>query len=189
MQHIISTKENFMHHLSTLPVVATQPLHDGPALPPADFKDIPYSPDVLLPVQLDPAIMAQDKYNRALKQGFDDYFEGMYTWNEDETDLLFENHFYTLHGIQTFVIQNAFPDRSFPYPPSLSFRCGFIVGWLSALALTDRELALQGLHLLVELTPYVSAFLVAVPDVHRGPAGRRDARGFTLDSSGWPMDM
>ncbi len=64
--------------------------------PPSTFQDMHYSPTVLLPVPLEPSILAGHDYRRALSHGFDAYFEEMYTWNEHRTDLVFVDRFYTL---------------------------------------------------------------------------------------------
>ena len=117
--------------------------------PPSTFQDMHYSPTVLLPVPLEPSILAGHDYRRALSHGFDAYFEEMYTWNEHRTDLVFVDRFYTLAELQSLLIHEMAP-----YPlieASLGFRIGFLVGWLSALALTDRALAFQGLEVLLQL--------------------------------------
>lgn len=117
-------------------------------LTPADFQDVPYSPALLLPACFDSSITAnKHQFREGCEGGFEAYFEDMYTWkNPDDQDegLIFVSQFYTLADVKSFLLKELLPSvlsASFPY------RVGFVLGWLSALALTNSLLAMQGVRI------------------------------------------
>jgi hypothetical protein len=116
-------------------------------LTPDDFQDISYSPTLLLPVQFDTSLTLDPEYQEACQVGFDEGF-GLLS-EEDERELfnwdMVKNEVLTsLLDVQK-VLPPGFPTLS------LAWASGFLLGWLSALALVDRSLALRGLELLTVL--------------------------------------
>jgi hypothetical protein len=117
------------------------------SLTPADFQDISYSPVFLLPVQFDPSLTLDPEHQEACHVGFDEGFgrlseedeRELFTWDMVRNEVLS-----TLLDIEK-VLPPGFPTLS------LAWASGFLLGWLSALALFDRSLALRGLELLTVL--------------------------------------
>ena len=144
MLDIIGTSERF-------PVVSLLPAAGSST--PADFQDIPYSPVLLLRVHFDVSITADPEYQSACETGFDAYFEEMVQWNEAGTDLVFVDCFSTCTEVMSFVARGMIRDHCPSYwgVVPFSFSIGFVLGWLSALSLTDHAQALVGLELLIVL--------------------------------------
>jgi hypothetical protein len=120
------------------------------SLPPTDFQDISYSPAFLLPVQFDTRLTLDPEYQKACHVGFDDGIERLS--EEDEREL------FTWDMVRNEVLTSLL-DVQRVLPPgfptcSLAWASGFLLGWLSALALVDRLLALRGLELLTVLLIY-----------------------------------
>ncbi len=124
-----------------------------PLLPSA-FIDMPYSSGLLLDGRFDASLTDDPQFRSACKSGFEAYFEDMY---EDGTsDDVFVDHFYRYDEVVDFLMEwrelsmgDAFFEERFGVHTPLAWHVGFMLGWLSALALTDRELALRGLGVLV----------------------------------------
>jgi hypothetical protein len=173
-----NTMINPTQSINTFPVVAV-----ATSLTPADFQDMPYSSALLLPVCFDASITSHADYAPAVCDGFDEYFEDM--WNVSGTDLVFVDRFYSWDEVRREIVEGVVPRNDlreqFYGLPSLAWRVGFAVGWLSALALTDRALALRGLDWLVQWVNHLS------PTV----AGGSSASAFcsARDSAGWPLDL
>lgn len=148
MLDIIGTPESF-------PVVSLLSAAGSPI--PADFQDIPYSPVLLLRAHFDVSITADPEYQSACETGFDAYFEEMVQWNEAGTDLVFIDCFSSCAEVISFVARGMIRDHCPSYwgVVSFSFSVGFVLGWLSALSLTDRALALVGLELLIVLVAHM----------------------------------
>jgi hypothetical protein len=128
-----------------LPVVSLLP--PAGSLTPVDFSNVSYSPALLLPVQFDTRLTLDPEYQEACQVGFDDGFGRLS--EEDERELfnwdMVKNEVLTsLLDVQR-VLPPGFPTLS------LAWASGFLLGWLSALALADRSLALRGLELLIVL--------------------------------------
>jgi hypothetical protein len=114
---------------------------------PSAFVDIPYSPGLLLPVPFDGSITTNPEYQQACKGGFDGYFEMLFTWTENG-EYAPVDRFYSHNDIRQVVVNDVIQGVTEEHS-SLAFCAGDMVGWLSALALTDRSLASYGLSLLV----------------------------------------
>ena len=103
-----------------------------------DFANVPYHPAFLLPARFHASLVSHPEYTSACRGGFDGYLS--------EGDGL-DNP--TREGVMAFVAEElvcvAFDER---FKPELAYRAGFVLGWLSALALMDWALALAGLELL-----------------------------------------
>lgn len=138
--------------LALAPVSA--PIQCG--LTPADFENIPYHPAFLLAADLPAALIADASYVRACEAGYGSYFEEMYLHDGDVS--LFTNCFYSRSYVMTYVADNVVEKdvRPFLLAP-LPWRVGFVLGWLSALSLTDRPLALAGLEMLTLLAARLAA--------------------------------
>jgi len=113
--------------------------------------DLPYSPALLLESSFDASITDSDEFRRGCQWGFDAYFEDMYVTGESETELVFVAKCYTWAEIVEFVTQNALGENAPGYFISRDWRAGFGLGWLSALALTNRREAMMGLTMLTAL--------------------------------------
>jgi hypothetical protein len=117
------------------------------SLSPADFQHISYSLMFLLPVEFDTSLTDDPEYQEACQVGFDDGFGRLS--EEDEREL------FTWDMVRNEVLRSLL-DVQKVLPPgfptlSLAWASGFLLGWLSALALFDRSLALRGLELLTVL--------------------------------------
>lgn len=143
-----------VRHTDQLPdlIPAAPPAADTLAkrLTPADFYALPYTPALLLPLQLDQAITNHKEYQEACQWGFDFYFEEMHEWNETHDDLVFVEHIYTRREVLDLVAREMKGDMPHVFA-SLPCRVGVVLGTLSALALTDFPLAQVGVHLLLHL--------------------------------------
>ncbi len=113
---------------------------------PADFQHIPYTSALLLPSPFAVSIISDVEYHPACEWGFGAYFNGMYQY-DDANGSVFLDHFYTRDEVceELFCLL-----RSWGQTP-LAWSVGFYLGWLSALALTDRQGACDGLSMLVTL--------------------------------------
>lgn len=131
--------------LDDLPVVSLLPA-DG-SLTPADFQDLPYSPTLLLSAPFAASLTADPEYQEGCQCGFDSYFTEMHHWLPDLRGFLFVDRLHTLASVRDYLLSEIVydPVRN---PCLLSWRAGWGLGWLSALALTDQPLALLGLELL-----------------------------------------
>ena len=125
---------------------------------PSLLKDLPFDAALLLPHTFDTSIIVHEDFLSSCQEGFDAYFDNMLE-QDREGYVFFVDHFYSWDEVQSFLLQNAFPNPNevklaalYRHElTSLPFRVGFCLGWLSALALTDRALALQGLAFLAYL--------------------------------------
>lgn len=130
-----------------LPAVVTE------RLTPAFFANLDFSPALLLSVQLDTSITSHPEYAHACKSGFTCYFDDMLEADEEEDSFVLVSRYYTHSEVVQFVIDNRMPEANGDFKPSIdAWKVGFVVGWLSALALTDRPLALLGLDTLHTLS-------------------------------------
>ncbi len=113
----------------------------------ADFIDVPYSPALLLDSKFDVSITDDPEFHEACRDGFTFYFGEMYEWDEEDDDVFVERCYTWVEVIES-VVDNALsegePGRLLPCVE----RAGFALGWLSALALTDRSMARRALTVL-----------------------------------------
>lgn len=122
------------------------PVAPAAVVKPSEVVDLPYSPALLLDVHCPVVVVADEDFSTACQVGFDMYFEDMFHGKLLES-LQFEDHFYTWEEVERMVrdlLSAASGER-------LTWRVGMSLGWLSALALTDRLLAGRGLELLCSL--------------------------------------
>lgn len=115
----------------------------APVVKPSDFLTLSYAPALLLDVRFPIVVIADAVFSDACEVGFDAYFDEMMSGSTFEDSYL-EDHFYTWDEVERVLCENM----SSAYGDSLPWRAGFCLGWLSALALTDRPLALRGAELL-----------------------------------------
>src|SRR5436853_2416939 len=87
-----------------LPVIASSLVL--PRLTPADFKDLSYSPALLLPVRFCASLTFDPEYARACEVGFDAYFDGMWFCenDDDEFGAVFVDRFYTRSEVLRLMI-------------------------------------------------------------------------------------
>src|SRR5437588_5825944 len=115
----------------------------------AAFVDVPYSPAFLLESRFDASITDDPEFPFTCGCGFDAYFAEMFEWNEEHTDLVFVEKCYTWAEVAELVAETMLHEDRPEHIESNASRAGFVLGWLSALALTHRSLALTGLTLLM----------------------------------------
>lgn len=123
--------------------VLTPMLAVVPAVKPSDFLAVPYSSASLLEMALPIAVVVHSSFGQACEEGYYGYFRGMMR-GSGLFDACFENHFYTWDEVAAFLADELV---SMPLD-TVAWRAGFLLGWLSALALTDRALALRGVEVL-----------------------------------------
>jgi hypothetical protein len=116
------------------------------AAKPSDVVDLPYSPALLFNVHFPIVVVADEAFSTACRIGFDMYFEDMFHGKLLEA-LQFEDHFYTWEEVERIVRDLLSPASG----ERLVWRVGMCLGWLSALALTDRLVAERGVELLCSL--------------------------------------
>jgi hypothetical protein len=120
----------------------------------AAFVDMPYSPAVLLESRFDVSMTGDGEFRAGCELGYGTYFEGMFEWNESCTDIVFVEKCYSWREVVEFVVATGC-HRDEPEPTPRSWSAGFGLGWLSALALTNRHEAVMGLTVLTALLlPY-----------------------------------
>lgn len=134
------------------------------SLTPADFQDVAYNSVLLLPVLLASSITEHPCYADGCEGGFESYFESMYDNDECDNEV-FVNHFYARAELCSFVAECVLPETNSRMRALLDSReswhhrfprrVGFALGWLSALALTDRPLALVGVQVLLTLVAHL----------------------------------
>ena len=117
----------------------------------ADCAEMPYASALLLDSKFDASITDDPEFRGACETGFDAYFEEMYAWNEVGDDLVFVEKQYAWREVRTFVVRNAMAHDGRGELLPCGWRAGFVLGWLSALALTDRSVALRALSVVERL--------------------------------------
>jgi len=122
-----------------------------PALTVAAFAEVPYSPALLLESSFDASVTDSEEFHLGCKWGFDAYFDTMYGWGESKAELVFVEKRYTWAEIVEFVFLTALGEDPPGYVTLRDWRAGFGLGWLSALALTNRHEAMLGLTMLTVL--------------------------------------
>ncbi len=136
--HVTTQRATFL--TPVVPVVADLPIHEQP-----------YSPSLLLPLPaLSSAIVCDLDFVHACQFGYDGYFDDMVEFPAEggtaSDEFVFTHKQYTYDEVRTFVIEDFTP-----YDLSLSWRVGFIFGWLSALSKYQPDFAASGLSFLLSL--------------------------------------
>ena len=131
---------------------------------PADFRDVLYSPALLLDARLGASITDDPGFHSACEWGFNSCVGDM---EDDGLSSVIQ------YGIRLFVRREVL-DAGVP----LVDRVGVALGWLSALALAQYHEAQEGLRELMELLGC---------EQQSAPWSGRDSR--SVDSAGWPLDV
>ena len=113
--------------------------------------EVPYSPALLLESSFDASITDSSEFRKACQWGFDAYFEYMYEFDSSGVELVFVSRLYTWVEIVELVVETALREDWAGYQISRDWRVGFGLGWLSALALVNRQEAMMGLTMLMAL--------------------------------------
>ncbi|GHO51697.1 hypothetical protein [Ktedonobacter robiniae] len=106
-----------------------------------DFVSTEYSSAFLLSTRLDTWIVGDSEFQKVCEWGFDGYFESMYCESEDPAQLVLAEQSYSEAEVVQLVVDVVLPDHM----ESVASRAGYALGWLSALALIDRQTSLIGL--------------------------------------------
>lgn len=118
----------------------------------AAFRDLPYSPALLLNSSFSAKITDDPKFHTSCGWGYEAYFEEMYAWDEEGDNLVFVAQPYTWADVVVLVVNNTLHwkliDSLLYELPSHAQDAGFVLGWLSAHALVDRPVSLQALEVL-----------------------------------------
>ena len=121
-----------------VPVAADTPL-----------DEMPYSPSFLLPLSTLPSsVVCDHEFVAACEYGYDDYFDSMFT-----EAFVFVHETYTSAEVHAFIVENACQEKVFlpSDVTTLSWRVGFVFGWLSALSKYQPTLANIGIQVLCSL--------------------------------------
>jgi len=139
---------------SAAPTVTMTPLEIVSGAPvlvakPSSFVEVAYTPALLLSVQLDAALTEHADFAQACEDGFYAYFEDLYV-NASDGELVCVERVYTLTKVYAEVCEGvlSFLDRRYGAEMTLAWAVGFMLGWLSALALAQPVEAHAGLVLL-----------------------------------------
>jgi len=139
---------------SAAPAVTMTPLEIVPGTPvpiakPSSFVEVAYTPALLLPVHLDAALTTHADFASACEEGFYVYFEDLYA-NASDGELVCVERVYALTKVYAEVCEGvlSFLDRRFGDEITLASSVGFVLGWLSALALAQPVEAHAGVVLL-----------------------------------------
>jgi len=138
------------HQTDALPVLS---LSVSPSvLTPEEIVDLDFSPDLLIASSFDLSITSHEIFHQACEYGYVDHIDQMCDWNESGTDYTCVYQSYTSLEVYQYVCSNFLaPTPGLSGAAVLSWRVGFVLGWLSALALTDLPLANNGLEVLTAL--------------------------------------
>ena len=151
----------------------------------ADYADMPYSPAFLLDSKFDASLTDNPAFRRACEFGFVTYFDEMYEANEQGDDVFVERCYGWTEVVKIVVDEVLFNERSGSVL-SRAERAGVLLGWLSALALTDRALALRALTVAETLL----SGKVLQQEVSQEPVRPLyHLYPRSVDSAGWPLDL
>lgn len=128
----------------------------APLASPVLFKEMEFTPALLLKASFDASITASAQYQEGCEYGFFDYFEEMYQMGASGLRDVFVDRFYTWADVEREVVEEVAVAAE-EHDTPLWWVVGFEHAWLSALALTDRALALRGLGLLTRLVAVMTS--------------------------------
>jgi hypothetical protein len=142
-----------MLNLQAVSASGTGPLASVAPVSPLDFADVDYHPGLLLPVSFDRSITTDPEYIAACQHGFGSYFEEMVNRSEESDDPFpLVARYYTRRDVAAYIVDTLtrHDERWLVVcsPAPLCWHVGFLVGWLSALALTNDALAWFGVDVL-----------------------------------------
>ena len=135
--------------VSTIPMPMNTPVAP---LTLAEYAEMSYCPALSLDAKFDASVTDDPEFCKGCYWGYEAYFEGRCEWQESGAVVAKRQ---SLSEVLAFVAETAFPGHvPGVADPSVAWCAGFGVGWLSALALTDRAMAVQALPVLeMLLTP------------------------------------
>ncbi|QBD80539.1 hypothetical protein EPA93_33040 [Ktedonosporobacter rubrisoli] len=111
--------------------------------------EMDYSPALLVPISSALSFHADPEYHKACKPGFITYFEEMYERDtQAPQEVVFQPRHYSDLEVGGIVVKEFLSHRE---ELPLGWRVGFLHGWLSALALTNRVAAQEGAEVLCVL--------------------------------------
>lgn len=118
-----------------------------------EYVALPYSPSLLLEVHFPLALVADHGFSEACEVGFNDYF-GEMCQESTLDELVCVERVYTWADVEQRVVSDMVT-ASEKLGERLPWCAGYALGWLSALALTQRSLALRGVGFLYALVTQV----------------------------------
>lgn len=171
--------------VSTLPMSV---ITKAASLTAADFVDLPYSPTLLLDSKFNTSITDDVAFREACQSGYLMYFDDMYDWDVEQGCSVFVAERYTWDEVIERVVDNALPEDEFGCWLPCAERVGYTLGWLSALALTERVMAERALLVLEALlVPSIKKMRRNLVDSPVRVALRVCPRQVGTD--GWPLDI
>ena len=117
------------------------------ALTVAGYVELPYAPTLLLDSRFGAWVTDDAAFRSACRIGFEVYSEGRCERDSDGKLMGVEQP-YTWAEIVGFVVEQVLYEDRPGYCASVGWRAGFVLGWLSALALVNRAEALRALVVL-----------------------------------------
>ena len=151
----------------------------------ADFAEMPYSPALLLDSKFDATLTDDLAFRGACEFGFLNYFDQMYQDDEQGEEVFVERR-YEWAEVVEIVVDEVLWEPSAGLVLSCAERAGTLLGWLSALALTERAMARRALT--VAETLLLSG---QVPQQEGNQEPVRSASHLcsrSVDTAGWPLD-
>lgn len=152
------------------------------------WEEVSYASELLLNACFDASIMDHGDFRPACQCGFEGYFGCLYQDDESGNEV-FVHRLYTWHEVQSEIV--AIVARCYDAWElaieqlhgvlSLARRAGYTLGWLSALALVDPALAVQGVDLLV--------LLVSACQLEESQYAARRSVGRVTGANAFPLDM
>lgn len=153
----------------------------------AEYAEMPYCSALLLDSKFDASLTDAPAFHEACEFGFVTYFDEMYEADEQDNDVLVERRYSWAEVVKIVVDEALCEEQSGPVL-SLAYRAGVMLGWLSALALTDPKMAGQALTV-------AEALLLPSGKVRQQELNKEPVRPVShlcprsVDSAGWPLDF
>ena len=152
----------------------------------ADFAVMPYSPAFLLDSKFDASLTDDPDFREGCEFGFVTYFDEMYEADEQGNDVFVERR-YSWAEVVEIVVDEVLSEEMGRLLPCVE-RAGVVLGWLSALALTDRAMAERALTVgEALLLPSGKAWRQELSEEPVRPVYHLCSR--SVDTAGWPLDM
>src|SRR6266571_5598822 len=98
----------FIDPPESMPVLTLAPV--ARSLTPADFKDLPYSPMLLLAAHFDASLTADPEYQEGCEWGFNHYFAEMHHWLPQMRGFTFVDRLHTSASVIDYLLSEMVYD-------------------------------------------------------------------------------